>query len=153
MVARQPFDQEVEPTTAACGANTRPPARPAPDEVAEAHQAPDLAPRRVLEQANRGPVAVQTANRLPPPQHGAEELFVDVVVPDVRKPGRSGATVALDRVTHGLTVPPGAAATRDRAGAGVGVGCLDYRRRRSRGARPASAGTISAPNTRTRLET
>lgn len=94
MVARQPCGQEVETTTAACGADTVAPPRPAPDEVAEAHEAPDLAPGRVLEQSYRGPVAVQTANRLPTPQHGAEGLFVDVVVPDVRKPGRSGTTVA-----------------------------------------------------------
>lgn len=111
MVARQPFGQEVETAAAACGANTPAPPRPPPDEVTEAHEASDLAPRRVLEQSNRGPVAVQATNRLPTTQHGAEEIFVDVVVPDVRKPGRSGTIVALDRVTHGLTVPPGAAAT------------------------------------------
>lgn len=94
MVARQPCDQEVETTTAARGANTVAPPRPAADEVAEAHEAPDLAPRRVLEQSNRGPVAVQAANRLATLQHGPEGLFVDVVVPDVRKPGRSGTAVA-----------------------------------------------------------
>lgn len=111
MVAGEPFDQEIEATTAAFGANAPPPRRPAPDQVAEAHEAPDLAPRGVLDQPSGRPVAVQTANRLPTSQHGAEELFVDVVVPDVRKPRHSGTTVALDRVSHGLTVPPGAAAT------------------------------------------
>ncbi len=111
MVAGQPFDQEIEATTAAFGANAPPPRRPAPDQVAKAHEAPDLGPRSVLDQSSRCPIAVQAADRFPTLQYGAEELLVDLVVPDVRKPGRSGTTVALERVSHGLTVPPGAAAT------------------------------------------
>jgi hypothetical protein len=102
----KPLDQEVETPPATLRADSSAPLRPSPDQVAEAQQSPDLPPRGVIQQAGRGPVAVEATPCFPAFQEGPEALLVDVVVPDIREPvSRPAHDSGL--VRHGITVPPG----------------------------------------------
>jgi hypothetical protein len=83
VLGRQPFGEEIEPTPPARRADPGAPPRPSLDKLTKPEEPDDLRIRRIFQQPDSRPVAIQASKGLLSLQESQERRLVDVIVPDV----------------------------------------------------------------------
>src|SRR5438552_15836316 len=95
MMFWKPLHQEVQSAADSRRTHIRPPFRPAFHDSPVSQLADDLPVRRILDQPDRRPAAIEPTEGPTPSEHFAKLIFIDVVIPNVRETSCHTHTICL----------------------------------------------------------